>query len=174
MGAGAPFCVVRKEAHVVAAKGKWEKWIAPDGLTLLKGWARAGLTDEDIAANMKISPTTLYAWKKKFPKILKSLNSHKEIADFRIENALYQKAAGMTLRDTVVIMTKDPETGKVTKTVKVTKREIPPDTTAAIFWLKNRKPKDWRDKQEVELSGEIGSGETLRKARERLERGDDS
>ncbi len=171
MGALAPFCVEGKEGAAMAAKGKWEKWIAPDGLTLLKGWARAGLTDEDIAANMKIAPTTLYAWKKKFPKISKALNSHKAIADFRVENALYQKAVGMTVRDTVVIMTKDPETGKITKTVKTTKRQIPPDTTAAIFWLKNRKPKDWRDKQEVELSGEIGSGEALRKARERLEQG---
>lgn len=47
-------------------------------------------------------------------------------------------------------------------------RELPPDTTAGIFWLKNRKPKDWRDKQEVELSGNVGMTDALKKARERV------
>ncbi|MGL6058998.1 MAG: helix-turn-helix domain-containing protein, partial [Culicoidibacterales bacterium] len=56
------------------------------------------------------------------------------------------------------------------ETKRVTKHVVP-DTTAQIFWLKNRKPDDWRDKKDVNLSGDIGIAETLKKARERVKNG---
>ena len=74
------------------AKSKADYWLTTDGLTLLKGWARDGLSDEQIAHNMEIVPSTLYEWKKKHPKISESLKKNKAIADYEIENALFKSA----------------------------------------------------------------------------------
>ena len=63
--------------------GKYEYWITKDGLTLLEGWARDGLTDEQIAKNIGINPATLYDWKKKYSDISKSLKKGKEVVDPR-------------------------------------------------------------------------------------------
>lgn len=149
------------------AKGKWEKWIEPNNLLILGAWARDGLTDEDIAHNIGISRSTLKEWKKKIPAISATLNTNKAIADIRVENALFKKAIGCTVMEKVISKIKNPD-GTVTETERTVERELPPDTTAGIFWLKNRKPKDWRDKQEVELSGNVGMTDALKKARERV------
>ena len=149
------------------AKGKWEKWIEPNHLLILGAWARDGLTDEDIAHNIGISRSTLKEWKKKIPAISATLNTNKAIADIRVENVLYKKAIGCTVKEKVISKIKNPD-GTVTETERIVEREQPPDTTAGIFWLKNRKPKDWRDKQEVELSGNGGMTDALKKARERV------
>lgn len=96
-----------------------DEWLDGDKLVLIQGWARDGLTDEQIAHNMGVSVRTLYNWKKTefrgtFP-ILQALKSGKEVVDYAVENALLKKAmAG--------------------------------DVTAQIFWLKNRRPDKWRDK----------------------------
>ena len=149
------------------AKGKWEKWIEPNHLLILGAWARDGLTDEDIAHNIGISRSTLKEWKKKIPAISATLNTNKAIADIRVENALFKKAIGCTVKEKVISKIKNPD-GTVTETERIVERELPLDTTAVIFWLKNRKPKDWRDKQEVELSGNVGMTDALKKARERV------
>lgn len=149
------------------AKGKWEKWTEPNNLLILGAWARDGLTDEDIAHNIGISRSTLKEWKKKIPAISATLNTNKAIADIRVENALFKKAIGCTVKEKVISKIKNPD-GTVTETERTVERELPPDTTAGIFWLKNRKPKDWRDKQEVELSGNVGMTDALKKARERV------
>lgn len=150
------------------APKRWDKWISPDGLTLIAGWARQGLTEEDIAKNMGISWRTLSRWKEKFCQIRQALNKNKAVADFRVENALYKRATGCVVIEKRTNRVKDPVTGNVTVTVQETEREVPPDTIAAIFWLKNRQPKHWRDKQELEVSGELGITDALKKARERL------
>lgn len=74
------------------AKGKFQKWLEPENLTLLEGWARDGLTDEQIADRIGINVKTLYEWKNKFSKICKSLKKGKEVADYQIENALFNSA----------------------------------------------------------------------------------
>lgn len=61
------------------AKGKYEKWLEPDGLLLLQSWARDGLTDEQIAGNMGISHTTLYEWRKKYPNISEALKRARKL-----------------------------------------------------------------------------------------------
>lgn len=99
------------------AKGKYAEWLTDDGLTRLKGWARKGLTDEQIADKMNISASTLYEWIKKYSEISEALKKTKEIYDDEVEEALHKKA-------------------------------LEGDTTAMIFWLKNRRPNDWRDKRE--------------------------
>lgn len=119
------------------AKGKFEYWLTDDGLILLEGWARDGLTDEQISHNIGINPVTLYDWKKRFPQISNALKKGKEVVDFEVENALLKRALGY--KETEKKLDKNGELVEVEK-------EIPPDVTAQIFWLKNRRPDKWRDK----------------------------
>ena len=74
------------------AKGKYEYWLTDDGLTLLGGWARDGLTDEQIAHNIGVSCSTMRVWKDRFPAISAALKKGKEVVDFEVENALVKKA----------------------------------------------------------------------------------
>lgn len=101
------------------AKGKYEKWLKEENLLLLGGWARDGLTDEQIAKNIGITVSTFYEWKKKYSEISESLKKGKEVVDYEVENALLSSA-------------------------------LEGNTTAQIFWLKNRRPDKWRDKQKEE------------------------
>ena len=70
------------------AKSKANEWLEQDKLTLLEGWARDGLTDEQIAHNMGIVTSTFYEWKKKYPKFSEVLKKNKEVVDLEVENAL--------------------------------------------------------------------------------------
>ena len=121
------------------AKGKYHEWLSEDGLIKIQGWARDGLIDEQIAHNMGITTKTLYEWKNKYGEISEALKKGKEVVDRQVENALLKRALGYTYDETTY------EDGVETK--RVTK-EVAPDTTAQIFWLKNRKPAEWRDKIE--------------------------
>lgn len=123
------------------ANGKYQKWLEPEGLTLLEGWARDGLTDEQIASNMGIVPSTLYVWKDKFKEISEALKKGKEVVDIQVENALLKRALGYDFQETRVEKS-DKDGTKIIQTLK----HIPADTTAQIFWLKNRRPDKWRDK----------------------------
>ena len=127
------------------AKSKAAQWIEPDGLTLLGAWARDGLTDEEIAAKCGISRSTLAEWKKRYPDISDTLKRGKDIVDCEVENALLKRAVGYSTVETRV----EYECGIEVKRIETIK-EVPPDTTAQIFWLKNRRPDIWRDKQQVE------------------------
>ena len=144
------FLYYRKEVSLMA-KGKYEYWLTPEGLLKLEGWARDGLTEEQIAYNMGIGYSTLQAWKNKYKDILDTLKKGKEVVDRQVENALLKRALGYKYTE----VTKERIDGSLIVTKEVTK-EVVPDTTAQIFWLKNRKPNEWRDKQNVELEGEIG------------------
>lgn len=127
------------------AKGKYKEWLTPEGLIRLEGWARDGLTDEQIAKNMGISTATLYNWKRNHFEILEALKKGKEVIDREVENALLKKALGYMVEEVTEEMSAN---GKVIIRKKRV-RCIPPDTTALIFWLKNRKPEQWRDKPPV-------------------------
>lgn len=123
------------------AKSKAKKWLEQDKLTLLEAWARDGLTNEQIAHNIGINAKTLYDWIKKESKIGNALKKGKEVVDFEVENALLKKAIGYTITIKEQKLDKYGDIHTLEKDV-----HIPPDTTAQIFWLKNRKPKEWRDK----------------------------
>ena len=102
---------------------------------------------------MGISKATLYNYKREHLDILEALKRGKEVVDIEVENALLKRALGYQYKEvkTEEYDTEDGPGKRVTTTVK----EVVQDTTAQIFWLKNRKPEVWRDKQNVELSGEI-------------------
>lgn len=121
------------------------------------------MTDEQIAHNMGISRSTLAEWKNKYPDISDALKKGKEVVDRQVENALLKKALGYKYEEVTYESVPcepyvDNETGELKKTklipVKKVIKEVQPDTTAQIFWLKNRKPSEWRDKQSIEHSGE--------------------
>ncbi|HBE9110316.1 TPA: helix-turn-helix domain-containing protein [Clostridioides difficile] len=125
---------------------KYEYWITKEGLIKIEGWARDGLTDEQIAFNIGINVKTLYDWKKKYSNICNALKKGKEVIDRQVENALLKRALGYEYDE--ITYEEGQETKRVTK-------QVVPDTTAQIFWLKNRKPAEWRDKQIVESTNEI-------------------
>ena len=125
------------------ARGKFEYWLSEDGLTLLEGWARDGLTDEQLAEKIGIGVRTLYDWKGRYPQISQALKKGKEIVDIQVENALLKRALGYDFQEERV-----ERSGKDGVKVVQTIKHIPPDTTAQIFWLKNRRPNRWRDKPE--------------------------
>lgn len=124
------------------ARGKINEWLKKDKLILLEGWAREGLTDEQIAKNIGISRASLYEWKKKEVDISDALKKGKEVVDFEVENALLKKALGYTITLNKQKVTKD---GDVVDTIEEV--HVPPDTTAQIFWLRNRKSDKWRNKE---------------------------
>ena len=105
------------------AKTTYKDWEADEKILLLQGWARNGLTNEQIASNMDIVVSTLWEWRKNSPKISNAWKIGKDEADIQVENALYKAA-------------------------------LEGNTTAMIFWLKNRRSKEWRDKIQQEITTE--------------------
>lgn len=129
---------------------KYTEWITEEGLLKIEGWARDGLTDKQIAQNIGVAYSTFRDWIKRFPALSAPLKKGKEIVDRQVENALLKRALGYEYVET----TKELTDSGLTVTKKVTKTQAP-DTTAAIFWLKNRKPQEWRDKKETEVTGNL-------------------
>lgn len=134
----------KKVGETYMAKGKYKEWLEPDSLIKLEGWARDGLTDEQIADKIGINKATLYRWKSNYCDICNALKKGKDIIDRQVENALLKRALGYEYDE---VTQEIAENGKL-KITKVITKEVVPDTTAQIFWLKNRKPDDWRDKRE--------------------------
>ena len=118
---------------------KFKDWLEGDELLKLEGWARDGLTDEQISRNMGIAYSTFREWKKKYSAFSAVLKRTKDVVDREVENALFKRAMGYKYDE--VTYERGEEVKRVTK-------EVAPDTTAQIFWLKNRKPAEWRDKIE--------------------------
>ena len=136
------------------ARGKYAAWITEEGLVLLEGWARDGLTNEQIAQQIGINPDTLYTWIKRFPEISEALKKGKAVVDNMVENALLKRALGYEVAEVTEGPLETAEGIKYEEIKRVTKH-VPGDVTAQIFWLKNRRPDRWRDKQDVEHSGHM-------------------
>lgn len=120
------------------------KFLTKDGLIKLEGWARAGLSMEQIAKNCGVSVVALYGWFKKHPEIKQAVAKGKEVVDYEVENALYKSAMGYEVTEQQV----DSKGNK-----RLVKKYIPPNVVAQIFWLKNRMPDKWRDKHQTEITG---------------------
>lgn len=125
------------------AKSKYKSHVA-DKLQLIACWARDGLTDEEIANKLGISTSTFYEYIKTYAEFSETLKAGKEVADYAVESALYQRAVGYSYQEVTEVPDKE---GKV-HVVKIVTKEVVPDTTAQIFWLKNRQPGKWRDRRE--------------------------
>lgn len=111
----------------------------------IEGWARDGLTDEQISHNIGIHVATLCDWKNRFPQLSDALKRGKAPIDQQVENALLKRALGYEYEE-VTTEIEELGNGKQKKHIKKTVKIVVPDTTAQIFWLKNRRPDKWRDK----------------------------
>lgn len=140
------------------ATGKYARWLTPEGLLQLEAWARDGLVDEQIAHNMGIATGTLYEWKNKYPEISEALKKGKEIVDIIVENALLKRALGYQYTEVT------EEDGDLGHKVKKVTKHMPPDVTAQIFWLKNRRPDKWRDGNGQKVDSSRGIVDDILKA----------
>ena len=131
------------------ARATYKDWIEKDKLILLEAWARDGLTDKQIAKNIGIAESTLYNWKNDHVEILESLKKGKEVIDIEVENALLKRALGYEYEEVKTYI--EENNGVIKKRKEITKKIMAPDTTAQIFWLKNRNPDKWRDRKETNV-----------------------
>lgn len=145
----------------MARRTKYDTHVEPR-LEEIAAWCRDGYTDEDISKLLGVSHTMFKEYKKTKPSLLTALKRNKAIADIRVEESLYEKATKRTIVKQVPMKLKRTyiEDGYVLteEYIEVTEieEEIPPDTTAMIFWLKNRKPEEWRDSRNIEHTGKDG------------------
>lgn len=136
-------------ANKRGAKGKYHEWLTKDGLLMIEGWARDGLVDEEIARNMGIGHTAFYDYQARFPEIRDALKKGKAPVDIQVENALLKRALGYEYDEKKV----ERDSFGEEKTT-IIRRYAAPDVTAQIFWLKNRRPDRWRDKQIIDAADE--------------------
>ena len=105
---------------------------------------KLGLIDKEIAEYSEVTEQTINNWKKEYPEFFESIKRGKTLADANVSESLYKRANGYEHEeDDIRVVNNDIV---VTPTIK----HYPPDSTAMIFWLKNRRPKQWRDKQEID------------------------
>ena len=119
--------------------------------------ARLGATDAEIADFYDVDVRTIHRWKIAHKEFCHSIRAGKEEADARVERALYHKAIGYD-QDAVKIFM---PAGAAEPVYAPYVERIAPDTTAAMFWLKNRKPDEWRDKTAVDVNGQVDHAVTL-------------
>ena len=105
-----------------------------------------GATDKELADFFEVSEQTVNTWKKDYPEFLESIKRGKNIADATVAEKLYHRAIGYEHPEDKIFCNQGEEV--IVPTVK----HYAPDPTAAIFWLKNRQPAKWRDKQEQEVT----------------------
>ena len=128
-------------------KSEYQKEYADQALKL----CLLGAIDKELAEFFSVSVQTLNKWKKDYPEFLESLKKGKNIADANVASRLYNRAIGYNCKATKFATSN----GKITDSKEFIEH-YPPDTTAAIFWLKNRQPEKWRDKKEVDANVNLG------------------
>lgn len=123
----------------------------PEYVAQAESLCQLGATEADLANFFNVSTVTLWRWRSKYADFCNALKVGKDAADQRVISSLYHRATGYTY-DAVKIF---PPAGKrKTPLIVPYKEHVPPDTTAAIFWLKNRKRKDWSDYHDVRIVNE--------------------
>ncbi len=139
----------RAKSGRTGRKGKYHEWITEQGLAIISGWKRNGLTDEQIAKNIGVRRETIYDWAKRFPNFSNAVKTGREQADLQVENALFKRAVGYFYDEVKEeYETKRGSDGSEREHLKkrtVTRKEVVPEVTAQIFWLKNRASNRWRN-----------------------------
>lgn len=135
----------KKQGRKRGNQTKYDPDIHP---TLVRGLARSGYTSVEIAEKLQVSKSTLYKWRQKYPELRDSLKEGRDFADNMVEDALYKSALGF--RRKTIKKRKTPQG----VTIEEVQEDVPPNATAIIFWLKNRRPEQWRDKREVDVTAD--------------------
>ena len=134
----------------------------PEFDELVYKYCLLGATDEELATFLDVDVATVNRWKSTHPSFCESIKKGKEVADSEVAAKLFHRATGYSCPD---IITATFE-GKITDIQEVVKH-YPPDTTAAIFWLKNRQSGKWRDKQVLDTTTELTvKGDPFKQIRE--------
>jgi len=137
----------------MAPPGKYREWF-PD---LVRWMARSGLTSLEVARELKISKQTLYVWRAKYPDLADAMDDGRDLADARVEDSLFQRARGISWEEKTFESQWNSATEKFEMgCTKVVTKFTPPDTGAGCFWLKNRRPDQWRDINRFEHTGKEG------------------
>lgn len=126
----------------------------PANNEIVTNYCLMGATDTELATFLDVCEATINNWKKDYPEFLESIKKGKELADARVAGSMYKKATGYTAKHKKAVKIREGLGGGkyIEKVVMVEEeQEIPPDATLAIFWSKNRRPNDWRDKKDVEV-----------------------
>ena len=129
------------------AKGKYAYWLEDAQLEKVANWAACGCSNKEIAANIGVREQTLYAWIEKYPEFSESIKKGRARSIEAIENALFKNAIGDVYEETEVTETTLDGRART----KVTRKKMKPDTTAQIFYLKNRAPERWSDRRDVSI-----------------------
>lgn len=116
----------------------------------IERWCEEGADNKGIAQLLNISLSTFKRIKKDYVAFAELLSIGGEVANDDIVSSLYKRAKGYEAEETITEVRVSPNGGAQTTFVRKVKKHIPPDTTAAIFWLKNR-TKEWSDRQDVTL-----------------------
>ena len=128
----------------------------PEFAAQAKKLCRLGSTDEEMADFFEVHVDTIYEWKLVHEEFSEAIKKGKTLADATIADSLYHRAKGYS-HAAVKILAVSQGAGQPSEVQEVPYTEhYPPDTTAMIFWLKNRQPAKWRDKQEHMLTGPNG------------------
>lgn len=134
-------------------KNKYRTHVAPF-LKEIGQMAADGATEAEIAAKLRVAYSTFKGYKHKYRELREVLLTSKELADLNVEAALYRRATGYTVEETTKERRLNRKTGEYEMiTTKTVEKEIPPDTTAIQFWLKNRNPEEWREHQSIAIAG---------------------
>lgn len=136
------------------ARTTYKDWLSKDQLLRIESWASDGLLNKDIAINCGVTPGTFNNWTSKHDEISEALKRGRAPVVREIENALIKKARGFEYTEEDIYIDIDTRGNKQQKVVRH-KRYSPPDTSAAIFLLKNYKPNKYRNyndltKQQIE------------------------
>lgn len=132
-------------------KNKYRTHVAPF-LKEIGQMAADGATEAEIAAKLRVAYSTFKSYKYKHRELQEVLLTSKELADLNVEAALYRRAKGYTTREITRERRLNRKTGEYEMIeTKIVEKEVPPDTTADMFWLKNRRPDEWREHQSIDV-----------------------
>ena len=117
-------------------------------------WSLAvqGKTIKEIGEAMGVSRATVNRWIVDDQNFKKAIDEGRDSADAKVERSLYQRAIGYTYKEKKVIVTMDSDGNQMPARIETTEKHVPPDTTAQIYWLKNRQRDRWKDKWEVDVN----------------------
>ena len=155
----------KKEASELKKRGRKPAYNPDIHPQLCQILAKEGKTNEEMAKRCGVSVEAFRKWQHKYPELVAPIKIGKEYADDEVIQSLFNRARGYKFTEKRVVQIGDERTeidgeGKEWRVKAVrkemTEKEIAPDPTSMIFWLKNRRPKDWRDKHEQVLSGADG------------------